>query len=100
MRHLTPEKLEQMRRISAKGRDDESRAALVSALKTPAQGAATSQWAGFVVAADEVGGRYCEDCHVAKVVEAMADEGVRSYALDPDRARALWAKSEAMIGTA
>jgi hypothetical protein len=24
--------------------------------------------------------------------------GVRAYALDPDRARALWAKSESMVG--
>ncbi len=24
--------------------------------------------------------------------------GVRPYALDPDRAKALWAKSEAMVG--
>jgi hypothetical protein len=25
-------------------------------------------------------------------------EGVRPYALDPERAKALWAKSEAMVG--
>ena len=99
MRHLTHEKLEQMRQISAKGRGDESPAALVSALKTLAQGAATSVWAGFVANADAIGGHYCEDCHVAEVVEGMADKGVRSYALDPDRARALWALSEKLTGT-
>jgi len=37
--------------------------------KTVAQGAATPLWAGFVAPADEVGARYCEDCHVADVVD-------------------------------
>src|SRR5262245_21794871 len=32
--------------------------------KTIPQGAATSVWAGVVAPADEVGGRYCENCHV------------------------------------
>jgi len=68
-------------------------------LKSLAQGAATTVWAGFVAPAEDVGGRYCEDCHVAEVVEGMADQGVRSYALDPERAKALWAKSEQMTGT-
>jgi NAD(P)-dependent dehydrogenase (short-subunit alcohol dehydrogenase family) len=69
--------------------------------KTIPQGAATSVWAGVVAAADEVGGRYCENCHVSAVTDGMispVSEGVRSYALDPDRARALWAKSEEMVG--
>jgi len=71
-------------------------------LKTIAQGAATSVWAGAVAAADQVGGRYCEDCHVTTLV---TDEpldpvsgGVRPYALDPARAEALWAKSEELVG--
>jgi NAD(P)-dependent dehydrogenase (short-subunit alcohol dehydrogenase family) len=70
--------------------------------KTIPQGAATSVWAGVVAAAEEVGGRYCEDCHVAKVVEdkSLGDirEGVRSYALDPEAAKGLWALSEKMVG--
>jgi NAD(P)-dependent dehydrogenase (short-subunit alcohol dehydrogenase family) len=68
--------------------------------KTIPQGAATSCWAGVVAPADAVGAHYCEDCHVAHVVDADAEvrEGVRSYALDPDHAKALWAKSEAMVG--
>ncbi len=69
--------------------------------KTVPQGAATSVWAAFVGPADEVGGQYCEDCHVAKVTEgAMSIDtgGVRSYALDPEHAKALWAKSEEMVG--
>ena len=67
--------------------------------KTVPQGAATTVWSGFVAPADMVGGRYCEDCHVAEIVEgAEIRGGVRSYALDPDRAKALWSKSEAMVG--
>src|ERR1700734_399737 len=36
--------------------------------KTIPQGAATSVWAGVVARAEEVGGLYCEDCHVSKIV--------------------------------
>ncbi len=67
--------------------------------KTIPQGAATSVWAGAVAPADEIGGRYCEDCHVAPVTEG---EGVRAgvlrYAIDPEHAEALWAKSEELVG--
>lgn len=70
--------------------------------KTVPQGAATSVWAGVVAPADAVGGRYCHDCHVAEVVDgqdiSVISGGVRSYALNPENARALWAKSEEMVG--
>ena len=68
--------------------------------KTIPQGAATTVWAGVVAVADAVGGRYCEDCHVAHIVDSDAEvrEGVRGYALDPDHAKALWAKSEELVG--
>jgi NAD(P)-dependent dehydrogenase (short-subunit alcohol dehydrogenase family) len=67
--------------------------------KTIAQGAATTVWAGIVAASDAVGGQYCEDCHVAELVsDPTRRDGVRAYALDPDRAKALWAKSEEMVG--
>jgi NAD(P)-dependent dehydrogenase (short-subunit alcohol dehydrogenase family) len=68
--------------------------------KSIPQGAATSVWAGVVAKAEDVGARYCEDCHVAQVVDASLNVlgGVRPYALDPERAKALWAKSEAMVG--
>ena len=67
--------------------------------KSIPQGAATSVWAGVVAPADAVGGRYCEDCHVAGLSEGSEiREGVRPYALDPERAKALWAKSEEMVG--
>jgi NAD(P)-dependent dehydrogenase (short-subunit alcohol dehydrogenase family) len=67
--------------------------------KTIPQGAATSVWAAAVAPADEVGGRYCEDCHVAEVVDSQEiRDGVKPYAIDPERAKALWAKSEEMVG--
>ena len=67
--------------------------------KTVAQGAATSVWAGFVAPADTVGGCYCEDCHVAEVGDdPTVGFGVRSYALDPERAEALWLESTKMVG--
>ena len=67
-------------------------------LKTVPQGAATSVWAAVVAPAEQVGGHYCLDCHVARIDDVSARAGVRSYALDPDNARALWAKSEDMVG--
>lgn len=72
--------------------------------KTIPQGAATSVWAGVVAPVDDVAGRFCEDCHVADVVDAEGDvrggaaAGVRSYALNAEHAKALWAKSEEMVG--
>jgi NAD(P)-dependent dehydrogenase (short-subunit alcohol dehydrogenase family) len=69
--------------------------------KTIPQGAATSVWAAFVAPAEEVGGRYCENCHVSLVTEGLispVSPGVRPYALDPEHAKALWAKSEEMVG--
>jgi NAD(P)-dependent dehydrogenase (short-subunit alcohol dehydrogenase family) len=71
-------------------------------LKTVPQGAATSVWAGVVADADAVGGRFCEDCAVAEVVTgsdaSLISAGVRAYAVDPERAKALWKKSEEMVG--
>ena len=67
--------------------------------KSIPQGAATSVWSGFVAPADLVGGRYCEDCHVAERSDAPGLRGgVQPYAIDPEHAKALWAKSEAMVG--
>jgi NAD(P)-dependent dehydrogenase (short-subunit alcohol dehydrogenase family) len=69
--------------------------------KTVPQGAATSVWAAFVAPAEEVGGRYCENCQLSEIAEGLispVSPGVRPYALDPDHAKALWAKSEEMVG--
>jgi NAD(P)-dependent dehydrogenase (short-subunit alcohol dehydrogenase family) len=71
--------------------------------KTIPQGAATSVWAGVVASADEIGGRYCENCHVGHIVPdhvtiSAISEGVRGYALNPTNAEALWKKSEELVG--
>jgi NAD(P)-dependent dehydrogenase (short-subunit alcohol dehydrogenase family) len=81
-------------------------AQLVASGKTPLrpkvveQGAATMLWAGLVADATEIGGRYCEDCAVTTdllIGEAdLVGKGVRPYALDAERAAALWALSESM----
>jgi NAD(P)-dependent dehydrogenase (short-subunit alcohol dehydrogenase family) len=70
--------------------------------KSIPQGAATSVWAGVVAAADEVGGKYCEDCQVGELISADSQvsaisRGVRGYALDPENAKELWKKSEEMV---
>jgi NAD(P)-dependent dehydrogenase (short-subunit alcohol dehydrogenase family) len=67
--------------------------------KSIPQGAATSVWAACVADAEAVGGRYCEDCHVAEIVSTTGIRGgVQPYALDPERAQALWQKSEQLVG--
>ncbi|MBV8329507.1 MAG: shikimate dehydrogenase, partial [Verrucomicrobia bacterium] len=71
--------------------------------KTIPQGAATSVWAGVVAPANEVGGKYCENCHVGHLVAddvaiTPMSEGLRGYALDSSIAAALWKKSEEMVG--
>jgi NAD(P)-dependent dehydrogenase (short-subunit alcohol dehydrogenase family) len=71
--------------------------------KSIPQGAATSVWAAVVAPADEIGGRYCEDCHVGSLVPDdipvnTVSEGVRAYAVDAKTAEALWAKSEELVG--
>jgi NAD(P)-dependent dehydrogenase (short-subunit alcohol dehydrogenase family) len=84
---------------------DETIGALIGArsdrvieFKTVPQGAATTVWAGFVADADMVGGRYCEDCAVAPVVDEPTSPGVMRYAVDPVSAAALWKLSEALVG--
>jgi NAD(P)-dependent dehydrogenase (short-subunit alcohol dehydrogenase family) len=96
-RYMTPELRDQM----IKNINESNRAAGAPAFqwKTIPQGAATTVWSGFVAPADEVGGLYCEDCHVAELQEnPQARGGVRAYALNADHAKALWAKSEEMVG--
>jgi NAD(P)-dependent dehydrogenase (short-subunit alcohol dehydrogenase family) len=95
MRHTSPELLQRMAAQSAVRADGTQ--GTPSKVKTVPQGAATSVWAAFVAPADAIGGRYCEDCHVGEV-EDVAYSGVRSYATDPQRAKSLWALSEAMVG--
>jgi NAD(P)-dependent dehydrogenase (short-subunit alcohol dehydrogenase family) len=96
-RYMTPQLREQM----IKSIDEGNKAAGLPPFqwKTIPQGAATTVWSGFVASADDVGGKYCEDCHVAQLSDNPAARGgVRAYALDGEHAKALWAKSEEMVG--
>jgi NAD(P)-dependent dehydrogenase (short-subunit alcohol dehydrogenase family) len=100
-RHMDPSRIEGM----IKQMDDQLAAEGKKpfAWKTIPQGAATSVWAGVVAPAEEIGGRYCENCHVGEIVPegvtiSGVSEGVRGYALDPNNAEALWKKSEEMVG--
>ena len=59
--------------------------------------------AAVVAPADEIGGRFCENCHVGEIVPGDApisavSEGVCRYALDRDSAELLWKKSEELVG--
>jgi NAD(P)-dependent dehydrogenase (short-subunit alcohol dehydrogenase family) len=100
-RHMDPSRVQPMidqmnRQLAAEGKAPFQ-------WKTIPQGAATSVWAGLVAPPDEIGGRYCENCHVGNVVPAdvtisAISEGVRAYALDPNTADALWKKSEELVG--
>jgi NAD(P)-dependent dehydrogenase (short-subunit alcohol dehydrogenase family) len=62
-------------------------------------GAATSVYTATAPELEGSGGVYLEDCHVAEVNDNEAiSGGVRSYALDPEAAKRLWAVSEEMVG--
>jgi NAD(P)-dependent dehydrogenase (short-subunit alcohol dehydrogenase family) len=100
IRHMSPSWLQT--------RVDEINQQLAAAGKPPIhwksipQGAATSVWAAVVVPAGEIGGRYCEDCHVGSIVPeevpaSAVTEGVRGYAVDTKTAEALWKKSEELV---
>jgi NAD(P)-dependent dehydrogenase (short-subunit alcohol dehydrogenase family) len=95
-RHLTPEAMQALiDRINAANK---ASGEPPFTFKTIPQGAATTVWAGVIASDDEVGGRYCEDCRVAEVVANPVNrKGVKPYALDSERAKALWAKSEEMV---
>jgi NAD(P)-dependent dehydrogenase (short-subunit alcohol dehydrogenase family) len=101
LRHMSPSWLQTRldeinQQLSAAGKPPIHR-------KSIRQGAATSVWAGVVAPADEIGGRYCEDCHVGSIVPDEVPfnaliEGVRSYAVDAKTADALWKRSEELAG--
>jgi NAD(P)-dependent dehydrogenase (short-subunit alcohol dehydrogenase family) len=71
--------------------------------KSIPQGAATSVWTAILGSPEEIGGRYCENCHVGQIVPddvtiSAVSEGVRGYALDARNSEALWKKSEELVG--
>lgn len=93
-RHMTPEVLKGLQdRVASMGR--------TFSWKTIPQGAATSCWAATAPELVAHGGAYLEDCHVAEVTDdPAAQNGVRTYALDPATAEALWVASEKWVGLA
>jgi NAD(P)-dependent dehydrogenase (short-subunit alcohol dehydrogenase family) len=94
-RHMTPEVTQAM--IDSIAASQPAGASF--SWKTIPQGAATSVWAAVKADIDEVGGLYCEDCHLAELQnEPGLRGGVRAYAIDGERAKALWALSERMVG--
>jgi NAD(P)-dependent dehydrogenase (short-subunit alcohol dehydrogenase family) len=100
-RHMDPVVVEGL--VAQINRDLASEGKLPLTYKTVAQGAATSVWTVAVAPPDAIGGRYCENCHVGEIVPddkiiTPVSEGVRAYALNPERADALWAKSEQWVG--
>ncbi len=68
--------------------------------KTTEQGAATSVWCATSPQLVGKGGVYCEDCDVAEPVPADSTRlgGARPWAMAPDLAERLWAKSEEWTG--
>jgi NAD(P)-dependent dehydrogenase (short-subunit alcohol dehydrogenase family) len=92
-RHLTRETFQQLQDMRTPGEEPFQ--------KTVEQGAATTCYAAT---APELAGEpawFYEDCHRAELVteaDAGRAAGVRSYALDPDRAEALWSLSEELVG--
>src|ERR1700683_581330 len=95
-RHLTPEVLE---KLIAEINASQPKGTAPFTYKSIPQGAATSVWAACVADSEAIGGRYCEDCHVAEVATIPGVRGgVQSYALDPQHAQAVWRRSEEMVG--
>jgi NAD(P)-dependent dehydrogenase (short-subunit alcohol dehydrogenase family) len=98
-RHMGPNDLDQMvahinAQLAAEGKGPFE-------WKTIPQGAATSVWAAVVAPAEKVGAHYCENCQVSEITDGLISPispGVRAYTLDPEHAKALWAKSEEMVG--
>lgn len=88
-RHLTEETLSVITDVPADQRIE---------WKTVPQGAATTVWALTAPELEAHGGAYLEDCSLAERNDDESSRGgIRSYAIDPDRAAALWDRSEAWI---
>jgi NAD(P)-dependent dehydrogenase (short-subunit alcohol dehydrogenase family) len=91
-RHLTEETIATMMDALPPGEQME--------WKTVAQGAATTVYAATAPELDAAGGAYLEDCHVAEPNDVPDSRGgIKSYAVDPVRAAALWARTEEWIAS-
>ncbi|HEY0782880.1 MAG TPA: SDR family NAD(P)-dependent oxidoreductase, partial [Thermoanaerobaculia bacterium] len=99
VRHLSTEEVRDRGFIDEEGRpiiDPEQNK------KTAEQGAATSVWCAVSPQLAGRGGVYCENCEIARAVDADSTElfGVRPWAIDREAADRLWRLSEQMTGVA
>jgi NAD(P)-dependent dehydrogenase (short-subunit alcohol dehydrogenase family) len=102
-RHLAPVALRAMGLVDDDGNPiiDPSRS-----MKTAQQGAATSVWCATSPQLDGIGGVYCQDSDIARLVtEPLATNvigspplGVMPHAIDPQLADRLWKLSEHLLG--
>ncbi len=76
-----------------------SAATTTSGWKSVEQGAATSVWAATSPSLDGLGGRYCEDCHLAEPASGDGGRGYQAYAVDPVAADRLWELSERLVAS-
>ncbi|MDO3408246.1 SDR family NAD(P)-dependent oxidoreductase [Saccharibacillus sp. CPCC 101409] len=95
--HLTQEDLAAL--IERTERENAAADLPPSEFKTIPQVAATSVWAAVAADGDEIGGHYCQDCQVVPIDDTPGlRSAVMSYAVDPERAKLLWTKSEELVG--
>jgi NAD(P)-dependent dehydrogenase (short-subunit alcohol dehydrogenase family) len=68
-------------------------------MKSIPAGAATTVFAATSPTLDGRGGLYLEDCQVSEPASGSTMGGVRDYAIDPERAAALWTLSEQLTAS-
>jgi NAD(P)-dependent dehydrogenase (short-subunit alcohol dehydrogenase family) len=71
-------------------------------LKSPEQGASTTVWAATVKALEGDGGKYLEECQIAKPTPAgqeqdLSQPGYAPHAYDEEKERLLWEKSLELV---
>jgi len=67
--------------------------------KSPSQGCATSLWAATAMCLNGMGGVYCEDCNISRLVPDDSNDftGVRQWAIASEIAERLWDETEKML---
>ncbi|MCA0978392.1 SDR family NAD(P)-dependent oxidoreductase [Qipengyuania flava] len=95
-RHMNEEEMADL--MESIRKSAEARGEKPEPFKSIPQGAATTCWVATTPEMEGRGGLYCEDCHVAEQDDHDTGGGVRSYAVDADKAERLWQLSEKMVG--
>ena len=67
--------------------------------KSTSQGCATSLWAATAESLNDMGGVYCEDCNISRVVPDDSNDftGVRQWAVASEIAERLWGETEELL---